>query len=317
MMKRLNCDQVDWVLRSSPLEQISEEQLRAIEEHLSDCALCRESWQAEIERRLKSSVPREKVTPHGPEATNPARGQSPKRYLVGAAALLLFLIPVFYVFGVARDAARRADSQAAMKSFWLICKKYASESKNENWPALASMDNLWVPELEPLHGAFFTNTQIMVSVYHPDNRRLKREITEAWNQPLPDFDKAACIFGESFAYLGYCVQDETDFERLRNTKENDAIPSGNALLLDSVEGEPVYRLLEGIERFLLTDIGNPANSTLHSSIPVLIEIATWKYKDSEADFEGANVLYFDGHVAFVPLGTFPVLPSILDTLSGS
>lgn len=317
MTNRLNCEQVDWVLRNSPAEHISEEQLRAIEEHLGNCESCRESWQTELDRVRESHRPRERMTLIGPEATNVARVQNYKRHFVVGAALVVFLVPLFYACGMAREAARRADSQAAMKTFRLICKRYADVSKNENWPALASTDNLWVPELEPLHGAISTDIQCMVSVYHPENATLKGELAEAWSRLPPDFDKAARVFGESFAYLGYCVRNEMDFDRLKIAKENDKLPSEDSLLLDSVPGKPVYRLLEGIERFLLTDIGNPAaDSRLHSSIPVLIEIATWKYKKSESTFKGTNVLYMDGHVSFVPVGTFPVLPSILDVLSG-
>jgi prepilin-type processing-associated H-X9-DG protein len=226
-------------------------------------------------------------------------------------------IPVSYVFGIAKDAARGADSQAAMKQFGLIFEEYANQSEKEKWPVLTPMDEVWVPKLEPLHGAFSTNTQIMVSIYHPDKTRLQRALLEAWNQPVPDFANAARIFGESFAYLGFMVQSESEFETLWLARTQHAIlPDGT--LPSTFNPGTVLPLREGVERFLTTDINGPNGSpSAQAPIPVLIEIADWKYKESDDDFKGANVLYMDGHVAFVPLGTFPVLPSILDVLSGS
>ncbi len=74
-------------------------------------------------------------------------------------------------------------------------------------------------------------------------------------------------------------------------------PIGNA------GGESIYRLREGIERFLITDINNPAASAQAQS-------AVWVYNDNISTEVsamnhvpgGANVLYMDGHVSFVRYG---------------
>jgi prepilin-type processing-associated H-X9-DG protein len=239
------------------------------------------------------------------------------RLSLGATAILIFVAAI-YAFGVVRNTARRADCQAAMKQFGLDFKRYASESKEEKWPALASTGELWVPDLEALYGKYrnFTNPANMVSIFHPDKPGLTREIEDAWNLPLPDYAKAARIFGESFGYLGYMVQSDVDFETLRLARSQNAIhPDGT--LPPAMNPGTVFPLREGVERHLMRDINGPAPSHLNQwPIPVLLEIATWKYKDSVDDFKGTNVLYMDGHVEFVPLGTFPVLPSILDALNG-
>ena len=84
-------------------------------------------------------------------------------------------------------------------------------------------------------------------------------------------------------------------------------------------GETHYRLKEGIERFLITDINNPAGSALaQSEVPVM-----WDYTSASIRTEGqenqmgaasfnhipggSNVLYMDGHVEFnrYPGGKFP------------
>jgi len=66
--------------------------------------------------------------------------------------------------------------------------------------------------------------------------------------------------------------------------------------------DTVFRLREGVERFLITDINNPGASARAQS-------EVWIYTDRlssfVADFNhvpgGANVLYLDGHVDFVTL----------------
>ena len=64
--------------------------------------------------------------------------------------------------------------------------------------------------------------------------------------------------------------------------------------------DTLYRLREGIERFLITDINNPAASAMaQSELPIMADqLAT-----DAAEFNhipgGSNVLYMDGHVAFL------------------
>jgi prepilin-type processing-associated H-X9-DG protein len=63
----------------------------------------------------------------------------------------------------------------------------------------------------------------------------------------------------------------------------------------------VYRLREGIERFLITDINNPAATTkAQSSIFVMYDDVSGNVA---ANFNhvpgGGNVLYMDGHVSFI------------------
>ncbi len=63
--------------------------------------------------------------------------------------------------------------------------------------------------------------------------------------------------------------------------------------------DTMYRLREGIERFLITDINNPADSAMaQSTLPIMVDqLAT-----DAASFNhipgGINVLFLDGHVAF-------------------
>jgi len=65
-------------------------------------------------------------------------------------------------------------------------------------------------------------------------------------------------------------------------------------------GNTIYRLREGIERFLITDINNPAGSArAQSEIFVMQDAVGVKPSDFSHVPGGANVLFMDGHVEFI------------------
>lgn len=64
-------------------------------------------------------------------------------------------------------------------------------------------------------------------------------------------------------------------------------------------GDTVYRLREGIERFTITDINNPAaTAAAQSAIWVMLDKISVDVVDFNHVPGGCNVLYFDGHVEF-------------------
>ncbi|GMV95173.1 MAG: hypothetical protein AMXMBFR82_49510 [Candidatus Hydrogenedentota bacterium] len=74
----------------------------------------------------------------------------------------------------------------------------------------------------------------------------------------------------------------------------DSIPgSGNA------GGDVLNRLREGIERFTITDINNPAGSaTAQSELFIMWDVLSTKVSDYNHLPGGSNVLFMDGHVEF-------------------
>jgi prepilin-type N-terminal cleavage/methylation domain-containing protein/prepilin-type processing-associated H-X9-DG protein len=88
------------------------------------------------------------------------------------------------------------------------------------------------------------------------------------------------------------VEERTDADLEYTHTGNAVIPAGEVI--------DVYRFREGIERFLITDINNPAASAQAQS-----ELAVmWDVSGTDASIfnhvpGGSNVLYMDGHVAFV------------------
>ena len=86
------------------------------------------------------------------------------------------------------------------------------------------------------------------------------------------------------------------------------------------QGTTLYRLREGIERFMITDINNPAGSAMaQSEIPVMMDKAESGRAGSAGGVSpqkisrfnhvpgGCNVLFMDGHVEFIKYpGKYPV-----------
>jgi prepilin-type processing-associated H-X9-DG protein len=71
----------------------------------------------------------------------------------------------------------------------------------------------------------------------------------------------------------------------------------------------LYRLREGIERFFITDINNPAGSSeAQSDLAVYWDVLSTAIQDFNHVPGGSNVLYMDGHVEFTryPSEDFPV-----------
>jgi prepilin-type N-terminal cleavage/methylation domain-containing protein/prepilin-type processing-associated H-X9-DG protein len=97
----------------------------------------------------------------------------------------------------------------------------------------------------------------------------------------------------NYVDLGFITQFITRvFEVIDTTGTyNDDVPGTN--------GDPVYRTREGIERFYITDINNPAASSFsQSEIATMFDFISTASLDFNHVPGGSNVLYMDGHVDF-------------------
>ncbi len=103
-------------------------------------------------------------------------------------------------------------------------------------------------------------------------------------------------------WTAYGIVDDITLQFM-NYRGNPGWPDGTG------QSGTFYALREGIERFAITDIYNPASSAAsQSSIPVMLDEMRVYQSKSTGRFEdltsfnhmpgGANVLYMDGHVEF-------------------
>lgn len=71
----------------------------------------------------------------------------------------------------------------------------------------------------------------------------------------------------------------------------------------NANGNKLLRLREGVERFMVTDINNPAGSAMaQSEIPIMGDQAGTQVKYFNHVPGGSNILYMDGHVQFEKYG---------------
>jgi prepilin-type processing-associated H-X9-DG protein len=140
------------------------------------------------------------------------------------------------------------------------------------------------------------------------------------------------VYEHPYVYLGWAIENRmTDEANIANLEANvtslftalsTTVTQATAFAEDdwpvpegtgNGQGNVIYRLREGIERFFITDINNPAASAqAQSELAVMWD----EISDGEASHfnhvpGGCNVLFMDGHVDFLryagELGnTFPV-----------
>ncbi|MBX7254945.1 MAG: DUF1559 domain-containing protein [Candidatus Hydrogenedentes bacterium] len=238
----------------------------------------------------------------------------------------------------AREAARRASCQNNLKQMGIVFKMYAGESKGEKYPHIAVWQGMASEpddcSLRPVANNFTWDgpsvypeylTDYSVSIC-PSSPRHGNEMEagrfnfrEDPNEPLNP-----CRFQDlSYGYMGYAISDNDLYVdvSLRNDSAN---PIGNirpdalnALLtltaaqpaVDGVEtvdsdisvgAVTFYRLREGIERFFISDINNPAASAVaQSAIWIHFDSASTEIIQYSHIPGGGNVLYMDGHVKFL------------------
>ncbi len=135
--------------------------------------------------------------------------------------------------------------------------------------------------------------------------------TQAGCKSLPDY----CPHMDK-DYTLTDAQYGAEFANYNNTWN----PDPKIVALGSGGGKTVYRLKEGIERFLITDINNPAGSSqAQSSVPVMFDglssgirpdgrvTANWTANRFNHLPGGSNVLFLDAHVEYIKYpGKFPI-----------
>ncbi|MGI6460912.1 MAG: DUF1559 domain-containing protein [Candidatus Hydrogenedentales bacterium] len=153
----------------------------------------------------------------------------------------------------------------------------------------------------------------------------------------------------SYMYVAWALQGKEDYMNV-GSEENDSygwsafgtpdtvsadfILAIFNVLTESADGNPdifeqdvtydndygtrtLYRLREGVERFFVTDINNPAGSALaQSQVPVMWDLLSTEVSKFNHVPGGSNVLYMDGHVEFMRFpGEFPVTRAFAGVIS--
>ncbi|MFA6242856.1 MAG: hypothetical protein WC655_18095 [Candidatus Hydrogenedentales bacterium] len=228
------------------------------------------------------------------------------------ATVLILAAIVLPALSRMRVTPNRASSANNLKQLGIVFKIYANASKGEVYPPLAPYEGVWMFDLSTVYPVYLTDLSILVDPSLPDASKLVEELNRLANTEPIDWEAMTRIAARSYTYTGYAANSEAD---IRAIADNRRLLASAEIAHDvHANGNTVYRLREGIERFFLSDINNPAaTAAAQASIPVLVETrGPRKSSDMPA---GYNVLYMDGHVSLIRQNeAFPIQDKVQELL---
>ena len=254
----------------------------------------------------------------------------------------------------ARESARRASCANNLKQIGLSLKMYANEwngrfphndigDTHDDAGAYVWILSNFMMEGNAMFPEYISDLAPFACPSDADYDPMLFKITQSANpDKIGQFDPD-CLVTVSYVYLGWALIDDIhvtcglQYYRDMTVQGRDAagsvidtdIPPDRIAgynigpLVPGVGGQScgnyvktIYRLREGIERFFITDINNPAASALaQSEVPVMFDQMSTDISEFNHIPGGSNVLFMDGHVEFIKYpGKFPVTESFADVV---
>ncbi|MCC6418868.1 MAG: hypothetical protein IT429_11590 [Gemmataceae bacterium] len=238
------------------------------------------------------------------EAPRPRFAVSAFRLATVATMLLVMAGALVTALKAVRDDRYHGITQNNLKQLGLVMKMYSGEN-NGNYPPLAPYPGVWTFDLRALYPEYLSDVELLVSPKLPNARELRRQLQAALDAPVPDWETAMRIVARSYAYTGYVIRGDEDAEFLARQAEK-RWPPTDPERAETIRGRLVLAR-EGVERFFITDINNPAaTAAAHVMVPLVYEAPALRRSKPGP----ISVLYMDGHVATVHPGQgYPASPA--------
>jgi prepilin-type processing-associated H-X9-DG protein len=228
--------------------------------------------------------------------------------LVSRLALVFAVVIGLVVWGTDEPPAVSAQASTSaqeishcqnnLKQCGLVIKMYANEHKDMFPPYPAEVGEFTMDKDE-VYPEYVTDTSVFVCPARGSEAPPQGVITD-----------------ESYWYLGYALPSAEVakvFFDLYPSIDDPLLLREDFEFPNKIPGtnqSGIFRLREGIERFFITDINDPAASMkAQATIPVMIE------KPDNHGGKGGNVLFMDGHVEFIEYpGKYPMTKEVIGAL---
>tara|TARA_R110001592_G_scaffold36239_1_gene122166 strand:+ start:561 stop:1406 length:846 start_codon:yes stop_codon:yes gene_type:complete len=267
---------------------------------------------------------------------NKQRGFTLIELLVVVAIISILAAMLLPALSRAREAARRVSCGSNLRQMGLAFKMYANEAGGEypslqrNIGDLCDVKNtrIFMFDGPSLYPEYLTDSRVLVC---PSGfNAVQEERNGRWNRPDgPQGSREGgsvnpCLLDQlSYFYANWIIKtewiteagtgdvSEPFLEGLRDILDDPdpgLLAASWSFTTEFGEIQDVRRIQEGMERFQITDINNPSKANIsQSSIAVMFDRIDLDPQGFNHIPGGANVLYMDGHVAWVKYaGPFPV-----------